>query len=117
GIANTLLAATGISVGRSLCEIDMIKIASNLLDQARQGGPKILLPVDVVVAHECTAAARAWVQLVGQVATDEMILDIGPESIQMVGPIPQTAGTILWNGPVGVFEFDQFKHDDISNAS
>jgi phosphoglycerate kinase len=108
GIANTLLAATGISVGRSLCETDMIKIASNLLDQARRVGSKILLPVDVVVAHEGTAAARAWVQPVGEIATDEMILDIGPASIQMIGPLLQTAGTILWNGPVGVFEFDQF---------
>jgi phosphoglycerate kinase len=108
GIANTLLAATGVAVGKSLCDHDMIEIASTFLERARAGGRTIILPADVVVAPECLATAHGEVRLVGQVAADEMILDLGPESTRQICTILQAAGTIIWNGPVGVFELDQF---------
>ncbi len=108
GIANTFLAATGVKVGRSLYEKDMLEIASRLLRRARDRGAEIPLPIDVVVAREFAATAHADVRPVGQVADDEMILDIGPDTAEQLCAILQSAGTIIWNGPVGVFEFDQF---------
>jgi phosphoglycerate kinase len=108
GIANTFLAATGINVGKSLCEKDMLDMARKLMDRARARGAEIPLPVDVVVAREFAATAHADVRPVGQVADDELILDIGPDTAEQFGAILQAAGTIIWNGPVGVFEFDQF---------
>ena len=108
GIANTFLAATGVSVGRSLCENDMLDIARRLLQQAQQRGAGIPLPTDVVVAREFSATAHADVRAAGAVAPDEMILDIGPDTAERLAQLLQGAGTILWNGPVGVFEFDQF---------
>jgi len=108
GIANTFLAATGVNVGRSLYEKDMLGIASKLLRHARERGAEIPLPVDVVVAREFAATAHADVRPVNEVAPDEMILDIGPDTAEQLCEILQSAGTIIWNGPVGVFEFDQF---------
>jgi phosphoglycerate kinase len=108
GIANTFLAATGIAVGRSLYERDMLPIAATLLERARARGAQIPLPEDVVVAKDFAATAHADVRPVGQVADDELILDIGPDSAEQLAEILQGAGTIIWNGPVGVFEFDQF---------
>src|SRR5450631_4428665 len=108
GIANTFLAATGVKVGKSLCEKDMLDMARKLLDRARARGAEIPLPVDVVVAREFAATAHADVRPVGQVADDELILDIGPDTAEQFSAILQSAGTIIWNGPVGVFEFDQF---------
>ena len=108
GIANTFLAATGVNVGKSLCEKDMLDMARKLLDRARARGAEIPLPVDVVVAREFAATAHADVRPVGQVADDELILDIGPDTAEQFSAILQSAGTVIWNGPVGVFEFDQF---------
>jgi phosphoglycerate kinase len=108
GIANTFLAATGIRIGKSLVEKDMLEIASNLLRRARARGAEIPLPVDVVVAREFAATAHADVRPVGEVADDEMILDIGPDTAEQFARTLESAGTIVWNGPVGVFEFDQF---------
>jgi phosphoglycerate kinase len=108
GIANTFLAATGVAVGKSLHEAEMLDIARRLLDQARARGAEIPLPTDVVVAREFAATAHADVRPVADVRPDEMILDIGPDTSDRLGALLQQAGTILWNGPVGVFEFDQF---------
>jgi phosphoglycerate kinase len=108
GIANTFLAATGVKVGKSLHEKDMLEIASKLLQQARARGAEIPLPVDVVVAREFAATAHADVRPVAQVGDDEMILDIGPDTAEQFGELLKSAGTIIWNGPVGVFEYDQF---------
>jgi phosphoglycerate kinase len=108
GIANTFLAATGVAVGKSLHEPDMLDTARRLLEQARARGAEIPLPVDVVVASEFSASAPASVRGVAEVGTGELILDIGPRTAAGFAAILQTAGTILWNGPVGVFEFDQF---------
>ena len=108
GIANTFLAATGVNVGKSLHEPDMLDMARRLLDKARGRGAEIPLPTDVVVAREFAATAHADVRSIHEVASDEMILDIGPDTAERLGQLLEQAGTILWNGPVGVFEFDQF---------
>ncbi len=108
GIANTFLSATGINVGKSLHEADMLDMARKLLEQARARGAEIPLPTDVVVAKEFAATAHADVRGIHDVRPDELILDIGPDTAERLGAILQTAGTIIWNGPVGVFEFDQF---------
>ncbi|MDA0679034.1 MAG: phosphoglycerate kinase [Proteobacteria bacterium] len=107
GIANTFIAAAGYEVGKSLYEADMlqtaIKLANNDADRA-----DIPIPVDVVVAKEFSAESGATVRLVSEVAKDELILDIGPATSKYFAEIIESAGTIIWNGPVGVFEFDQF---------
>jgi phosphoglycerate kinase len=108
GIANTFLAATGVRIGKSLHEKDMLEVASRLLQQARARGAEIPLPQDVVVAREFAATAHADVRPVGEVADDELILDIGPDTAEQFAETLKSAGTIVWNGPVGVFEFDQF---------
>jgi phosphoglycerate kinase len=108
GIANTFLAATGVKIGKSLCERDMLPIAIKLLQQAKDRRAEIPLPIDVVVGREFAATAHADVRPVGEVADDEMILDIGPDTAEQLAEILKSAGTIIWNGPVGVFEFDQF---------
>ncbi|HEY6125473.1 MAG TPA: phosphoglycerate kinase, partial [Steroidobacteraceae bacterium] len=108
GIANTFLAATGINVGKSLQEAEMHDIARKLLAQAKERGAEIPLPTDVVVAKEFAATAHADVRSIHDVRPDEMILDIGPDTAERLGALLQKAGTIIWNGPVGVFEFDQF---------
>lgn len=108
GIANTFLAATGVNVGKSLHEPDMLDTARRLLEQARAGGTEIPLPSDVVVATEFSPTAKATVRDVGAVGATELILDIGPKTSAALSRVLQSAGTILWNGPVGVFEFDQF---------
>jgi|TARA_R110002020_G_scaffold131995_4_gene294981 phosphoglycerate kinase len=103
GIANTFLAAAGYPVGKSLYEAD-------LLDTARAIAEKVSvpLPIDVVVASEFAESAKATVKLVADVSADDMILDIGPQTAAHFAELLKSAGTILWNGPVGVFEFDQF---------
>jgi phosphoglycerate kinase len=108
GITNTFLAALGFRVGKSLHEPNMLYIFKRLLEQAHKRGIEIPMPTDVVVAKEFSAKAEADVKPVGNVADDEMILDIGPDSAEQFGKILASAGTILWNGPVGVFEFEQF---------
>jgi phosphoglycerate kinase len=108
GIANTFLAATGVRVGKSLQEAEMHDIARRLLEQAKARGAEIPLPTDVVVAKEFAATAHADVRSIHDVRPDEMILDIGPDTSERFAALLQKAGTIVWNGPVGVFEFDQF---------
>lgn len=103
GIANTFLKAAGYPVGKSLCEDDLLGTAKALLEKV-----SIPLPVDVVTAKEFSSDAPATVKLVGEVAEDDMILDIGPQSAAALAEQLQSAGTILWNGPVGVFEFEAF---------
>ena len=108
GIANTFLAALGFNVGKSLYEPEMLDIARRLLDQSAKRGIEIPMPTDVVVAREFSATAEADVKSVSDVEPGEMILDIGPDSAETLGSLMASAGTILWNGPIGVFEFDQF---------
>ena len=109
GIANTFLAAAGQPIGKSLHEPDMVDIARGLLERSRSGsGAEIPLPSDVVVATEFAASAEADVKPASAVGTDEMILDIGPDTAERFAAALNGAGTIVWNGPVGVFEFDQF---------
>jgi phosphoglycerate kinase len=108
GIANTFLAATGVRVGKSLHEAEMLDIARRLIAQARERGTEIPLPTDVVVAKELAATAHADIRDVRDVRADEMILDIGPDTAERLGASLQSAGTIIWNGPLGVFEYDQF---------
>ena len=103
GIANTFLAASGAPVGRSLYEPDLLDTARELL-----GKTCIPLPTDVVVAKEVSAEALAVTRPVGEVADDEMILDIGPQTAARMGELVQKAGTLVWNGPMGMFEFPQF---------
>lgn len=103
GIANTFLAASGSPVGKSLCEHDLIPTAQALMQKT-----KIPLPVDVVTGKAFAEDAPASVKLASEVAEDDMIFDIGPQAALEIASILKNAGTILWNGPVGVFEFDQF---------
>ncbi|WP_110636801.1 phosphoglycerate kinase [Salinicola salarius] len=103
GIANTFIAAAGYGVGKSLYEADLVDKAKELMDKV-----EIPLPTDVVVATEFSESAEATVKPVDQVGDDEMILDIGPETARHLASLLENAGTILWNGPVGVFEIDQF---------
>ncbi|MFA6408920.1 MAG: phosphoglycerate kinase [Gammaproteobacteria bacterium] len=108
GIANTFIAAAGYNVGKSLCEADFIPKAKELLALAKQRGAEIPIPTDVVVAKEMSETAVATVKKVNEIAADEMILDIGPETSKKLAEIIAKAKTIVWNGPVGVFEMDQF---------
>jgi phosphoglycerate kinase len=108
GIANTFIAAAGYPVGKSLYEEDLIEEAKKLMAQAKANGSDIPVPVDVVCAKEFSESAEATVKKVADVQDDDMILDIGPETAKQYASILQKAGTIVWNGPVGVFEIDQF---------
>ena len=108
GIANTFIAAAGHPVGKSLYEADLVEEAKRLTEAARGRGGDIPLPTDVVVAQEFSANAEADVRKVDDVGADEMILDIGPDTAERYAQLLKDAGTIVWNGPVGVFEFDQF---------
>ena len=108
GIANTFLLAEGYGVGKSLVEAEMVDIARGLLQKSAELKVEIPLPSDVVVAKEFAASAEADVKAVGNVAAEEMILDIGPDTAERFARMLHDAGTVVWNGPVGVFEFDQF---------
>ncbi len=108
GIANTFLLARGAPIGKSLAEPDMVDIARRLLEQSAAKGVDLPLPTDVVVAKEFSAKAEADVKAVADVAPDDMILDIGPDTAERFARLVGGAGTVIWNGPVGVFEFDQF---------
>ncbi|MEZ5545343.1 MAG: phosphoglycerate kinase [Lysobacteraceae bacterium] len=108
GIANTFLAARGFPVGKSLVEADLIETARNILDAAEKRGTRIPLPSDVVVAPTFAADAPATVKSASEVGADDMILDIGPDTARAYAEQIREAGTVLWNGPVGVFEFDAF---------
>ncbi len=108
GIANTFLAATGLPVGKSLHEPDMLDTARRLLAQAKIRGVGLPLPADVVVAGELSAGAEATTKAASEVGPADMILDIGPKTASVLTGIIGGAGTVIWNGPVGVFEHDQF---------
>ena len=110
GIANTFLAAVGHPVGKSLCEPDLVETARRIMADARARGAEIPLPDDVVVAPAFAADAPATVKPVAEVAADDMILDIGPRTAARYAQLIADAGTVVWNGPVGVFEFDAFGH-------
>jgi len=108
GIANTFIAAAGYNVGKSLVETDLITEAQRLVEQARQQGRDIPIPTDVVCGKAFSEDAAAVIKPVDEVEDDDMIFDIGPQTAARFAEILQQAATIVWNGPVGVFEFDQF---------
>jgi phosphoglycerate kinase len=108
GIANTFIAAQGHSVGQSLCEDDLIPQAQLLMQNAKDNGGNIPVPTDVVVGQAFSKSSPAEIKDVSQVQDPDMIFDIGPASAKELTDILKNAGTIVWNGPVGVFEFDQF---------
>ncbi|HET7557898.1 MAG TPA: phosphoglycerate kinase [Rhodanobacteraceae bacterium] len=110
GIANTFIAAAGHQVGTSLYELDLLDAAKKVIAQAKARGADVPVPSDVVVAPAFAADAPATIKRVDQVDNDEMILDIGPETAQRYAQMVKSAGTVVWNGPVGVFEFDAFGH-------
>ena len=108
GIANTFIAAQGHKVGESLYEKELVPAAAKLLEQAKAAGGEITIPIDVVVGKSFDETTPASLIAVEDVADDDMILDIGPKSAKYLNEILAKAKTIVWNGPVGVFEFDQF---------
>ena len=108
GIANTFLAAAGHNVGKSLFEADLVAQAQRLTDKVRQRGGDIPLPSDVVTGKAFSADSTAELKAVSAVVDDDMIFDIGPATASAFAKLLKAAGTIVWNGPVGVFEFDQF---------
>ncbi len=108
GIANTFLAAAGVKVGKSLHEPDLVGAANHVMRVMKERGAEIPLPVDVVVATEFSPEARPETRPVAEVEADEMILDVGPKTRKLLAETLQGAGTIVWNGPVGVFEIEQF---------
>jgi len=108
GIANTFIAAAGFNVGKSLVEVDLVPEAKRLVEAAKRQGRDIPIPVDVVCGKEFSETAVAEIKAVDQVEDDDMIFDIGPQTAAHFASILQQAATIVWNGPVGVFEFDQF---------
>ncbi|OZI31394.1 phosphoglycerate kinase [Bordetella genomosp. 10] len=110
GIANTFLLAAGKPIGKSLAEPDQVQEAVAVIDAMRKRGADVPIPTDVVCAKSFGADAAATVKPADAVAEDDMVLDIGPQSAQALADILKQAGTIVWNGPVGVFEFEQFAH-------
>ncbi len=108
GIANTFIAAAGYNVGKSLVEVDLIPEAKRLIEQAHSQGKDIPVPTDVVCGKEFSEQAEAVTKSVADVADDDMIFDIGPQTAKRFADIMQDSATVVWNGPVGVFEFDQF---------
>lgn len=108
GIANTFLKAVGMNVGKSLCEDDLVPTAQALIEKMKARGANIPIATDVVVGKNFAEDEPAVLKGADQVADDEMIFDIGPDSAKALADVISQAGTIVWNGPVGVFEFDQF---------
>jgi phosphoglycerate kinase len=110
GIANTFMLAAGVPIGKSLAEPGLLAEARAVIDAMKARGAEVPIPVDVVVAKEFKADAVATVKAAADVAPDDLILDIGPKTAQILADKLKSAGTIVWNGPVGVFEFDAFAH-------
>lgn len=108
GIANTFMLAAGLKVGKSLAEADLVSEAKKIMDKMAKRGAEVPIPVDVVCGKEFSPTAVATIKDVKDVADDDMIFDVGPKTAKMLADKLKTAGTIVWNGPVGVFEFDQF---------
>jgi phosphoglycerate kinase len=110
GIANTFMLALGLPIGKSLAEPTLLAEARAVIDAMKARGAEVPIPVDVVVAKAFKADAAATVKAAADVADDDLILDIGPKTAQLLADKLKSAGTIVWNGPVGVFEFDAFAH-------
>lgn len=110
GIANTFMLAAGLPIGKSLAEADLVGEAKAIIDAMAARGASVPIPTDVVCAKAFSATAEATVKAAADVAADDMILDIGPQTAAKLAEQLSGAGTIVWNGPVGVFEFDQFGH-------
>ena len=110
GIANTFMLAAGLPIGKSLAEPDLVGEAKAIIDIMAARGATVPIPTDVVCAKEFSPTAVATAKSVNEVAADDMILDIGPKTAEVLAAQLLDAGTIVWNGPVGVFEFDQFGH-------
>jgi len=110
GIANTFMLASGLKIGKSLAEPDLVDEAKAVIESMKARGAAVPIPTDVVVAKKFAADAQATVKAATDVADDDLILDIGPETAAMLAGQLKAAGTIVWNGPVGVFEFDAFTH-------
>ena len=108
GIAKTFMLASGLKIGKSLAEADLVDEAKAIIDMMAKRGASVPIPTDVVCAKEFSPTAAATVKAVADVADDDMILDIGPVTAALLAEQIKKAGTIVWNGPVGVFEFDQF---------
>eukprot|EP01034_Spumella_vulgaris_P024770 gene24770-31148_t len=108
GIANTFMKAVGLNIGKSLVENDLVAEAKAIIDIMAARGAEVPIPVDVVCAKEFSPTAAATIKDVADVADDDMILDIGPKTAKLLADKIAAAGTVVWNGPVGVFEFDQF---------
>jgi phosphoglycerate kinase len=108
GIANTFMKAVGLNIGKSLAEAELVGEARAIIDMMAARGAQVPIPVDVVCAKEFSATAQATIKDVADVQDDDMILDIGPRTAATLADQIAAAGTIVWNGPVGVFEFDQF---------
>ncbi|CAH2780610.1 MAG: Phosphoglycerate kinase (EC [uncultured Caballeronia sp.] len=108
GIANTFMLTSGLKIGKSLAEADLVGEAKEIIEQTRTRGASVPIPSDVVTTTEFAPTAKAETKPVADVADDDMILDIGPDTAKAFAAQLETAGTIVWNGPVGVFEFDQF---------
>ena len=118
GIANTFMLAAGLPIGKSLAEPGQVEEARAVIEKMKQRGAEVPIPTDVVCAKSFSADALATVKSASEVADDDMILDIGPRTAQQLSSILKNAGTIVWNGPVGVFEFDAFAHgtESVSRA-
>jgi phosphoglycerate kinase len=110
GIANTFMLAAGLKIGKSLAEPDLVSEAKAVIEAMKARGAAVPIPVDVVTAKEFSATAKATTKKATEVADDDLILDIGPETAKQLAAQLKAAGTIVWNGPVGVFEFDAFAH-------
>jgi phosphoglycerate kinase len=110
GIANTFMLAAGLKIGKSLAEPDLIDQAKSVIEAMKARGAAVPIPEDVVCAKKFAADAEATVKAASEVADDDLILDIGPKTAAKLAEQLKAAGTIVWNGPVGVFEFDAFAH-------
>ncbi len=110
GIANTFMLAAGLPIGKSLAEAELVDQAKTVMEKMKARGAEVPIPVDVVVASKFAADAPAIVKAADQVSADDMILDIGPQTAALLAEKLKTAGTIVWNGPVGVFEIAQFEN-------
>ncbi len=108
GIANTFMLAAGMKIGRSLAEPDLVEEATRVMARLAAKGGSVPLPVDVVCAKELSATASATTKAVSEVVDDDLILDVGPKTAAALGALVERAGTVVWNGPLGVFEYDQF---------
>ena len=108
GIANTFMLAAGLNIGKSLVEKDLVQEAKDIIAAAKAKGGEVPIPVDVVTGKEFSATAEATVKDVEEIEDDDMIFDVGPMTVRNYMDIVRKAGTIVWNGPLGVFEFEQF---------